>query len=154
MPQTFAHGYALLIGVGQSAWTDWSLPVTVKDVNALKAVLVGRYVVKRDSFSLKRMQQQLESKKLSAKAVQQVDIDGDMTASLGVAAAFVVEVAEVLANHINDKDFIAPYIGLGRFYRGQGFYDRARSWYEKCLAIAHWRRNLSDSLRFWHSQKV
>ncbi len=37
---TFAHGYALLIGVGQSAWTDWSLPVTVKDVKALQAILV------------------------------------------------------------------------------------------------------------------
>ena len=41
MTQIFAHGYALLIGVGQSAWTDWSLPVTVKDVNALKAILVN-----------------------------------------------------------------------------------------------------------------
>ncbi|MBW4472562.1 MAG: caspase family protein [Stenomitos rutilans HA7619-LM2] len=37
---TFTHGYALLIGVGQSAWTDWSLPVTVKDVKALQAILV------------------------------------------------------------------------------------------------------------------
>jgi uncharacterized caspase-like protein len=41
MPETFAHGYALLIGVGQSAWADWSLPVTVKDVEALNTVLVN-----------------------------------------------------------------------------------------------------------------
>src|SRR5919202_1279074 len=41
MPQTFAHGYALLIGVGQSTWADWSLPVTVKDVEELKNILVN-----------------------------------------------------------------------------------------------------------------
>ncbi|MHC5891985.1 caspase family protein [Nostoc sp.] len=36
----FAHGYALLIGVGESAYQPWSLPVTVKDVQALRQVLV------------------------------------------------------------------------------------------------------------------
>ncbi len=39
MPITFAHGYALLIGVGASAYPRWSLPVTVKDMQALRAVL-------------------------------------------------------------------------------------------------------------------
>lgn len=39
MSNTFAHGYALLIGVGQSAYPAWSLPVTVKDAQALKAIL-------------------------------------------------------------------------------------------------------------------
>jgi hypothetical protein len=37
---TFDHGYALLIGVGESAVARWSLPVTVKDVQALNKVLV------------------------------------------------------------------------------------------------------------------
>jgi Caspase domain len=40
MADTFARGYALLIGVGTTAYTPWSLPVTVKDVNALRAVLI------------------------------------------------------------------------------------------------------------------
>lgn len=39
MSETFDHGYALLIGVGQSAYPKWSLPVTVKDVQALRAIL-------------------------------------------------------------------------------------------------------------------
>ena len=39
MSNAFPHGYALLIGVGASAYTPWSLPVTVKDVQALRAVL-------------------------------------------------------------------------------------------------------------------
>jgi len=40
MGQRFVHGYALLIGVGTSSYPDWSLPVTVRDVKALRAVLV------------------------------------------------------------------------------------------------------------------
>jgi hypothetical protein len=39
MAETFAQGYALLIGVGQSAYAPWSLPVTVKDARAIRAVL-------------------------------------------------------------------------------------------------------------------
>jgi len=39
MSDTFTHGYALLIGVGESAFPKYSLPVTVKDVQALRAIL-------------------------------------------------------------------------------------------------------------------
>ncbi len=39
MPDTFTHGYALLVGVGQSAYPKWSLPVTVKDAQALHSIL-------------------------------------------------------------------------------------------------------------------
>lgn len=39
MTNMFSHGYALLIGVGESAYPKWSLPVTVKDMQALRAVL-------------------------------------------------------------------------------------------------------------------
>jgi hypothetical protein len=38
--ERFDHGYALLIGVGQSAYPKWSLPVTVNDAQSLKAVFV------------------------------------------------------------------------------------------------------------------
>lgn len=40
MPGTFSHGYALLIGVGECANPNWSLPVTVKDMQALRSVLI------------------------------------------------------------------------------------------------------------------
>ncbi|NJN09003.1 MAG: caspase family protein [Richelia sp. RM1_1_1] len=36
----FNHGYALLIGVGESAYKPWSLPVTVKDTQAIYAALI------------------------------------------------------------------------------------------------------------------
>lgn len=40
MTNTFSHGYALLIGVGQTQYLNWSLPATVRDVQALRGVLV------------------------------------------------------------------------------------------------------------------
>src|SRR4051812_6891969 len=39
MSSIFDHGYALLVGVGQSAYVPWSLPVAVKDAQALRATL-------------------------------------------------------------------------------------------------------------------
>ncbi len=39
MDEKFGNGYTLLIGVGQSAYPKWSLPVTVKDMRALRAIL-------------------------------------------------------------------------------------------------------------------
>ena len=39
MSNLFTHGYALLIGIGESAYPKWSLPVTVKDAQALQAIL-------------------------------------------------------------------------------------------------------------------
>ena len=41
MTQTFVHGYALLIGVGQCREPRFSLPVTVKDMQALRQILIN-----------------------------------------------------------------------------------------------------------------
>ncbi|NES19568.1 MAG: hypothetical protein F6K41_11725 [Symploca sp. SIO3E6] len=41
MSKTLYHNYALLIGVGESAYPQWSLPVTVKDTLALKSLLTN-----------------------------------------------------------------------------------------------------------------
>lgn len=40
MSSQFSQGYALLVGVGACVCTAWSLPVTVRDVQALRRVLV------------------------------------------------------------------------------------------------------------------
>ncbi|MCG5060792.1 MAG: caspase family protein [Limnoraphis sp. WC205] len=40
MSEQFSHGYALLIGVGESAYPRLSLPVTVKDTQAIYAALI------------------------------------------------------------------------------------------------------------------
>lgn len=39
MPNAFTHGYALMVGVGVSAYPALSLPVTVKDIQAIRAIL-------------------------------------------------------------------------------------------------------------------
>ncbi|RCJ41127.1 peptidase C14 caspase catalytic subunit p20 [Nostoc minutum NIES-26] len=41
MAETFEHGYALLIGVGESTYSGLSLPVTVKDTQSLYAALIA-----------------------------------------------------------------------------------------------------------------
>ncbi len=40
MTDKFTQGYALLIGVGESAYSKLSLPVTVKDTQAIYAALI------------------------------------------------------------------------------------------------------------------
>lgn len=40
MSEEFSHGYALLIGVGESAYPRLSLPVTLKDTQAIYAALI------------------------------------------------------------------------------------------------------------------
>jgi hypothetical protein len=40
MPESFDHGYALIIGVGDNSYPRLSLPVTVKDGEALRATLI------------------------------------------------------------------------------------------------------------------
>jgi hypothetical protein len=41
MAETFNHGYALLIGVGESKYHLLSLPVTVKDTQAIYRALTN-----------------------------------------------------------------------------------------------------------------
>ena len=44
MTETFPHGYVLLIGVDECAYPKWSLPVTVRDVQALAAALTDPHL--------------------------------------------------------------------------------------------------------------
>lgn len=41
MPDKFDHGYALIVGVGESSYPKLSLPVTVKDGEALRSTLIN-----------------------------------------------------------------------------------------------------------------
>jgi Tfp pilus assembly protein PilF len=47
----------------------------------------------------------------------------------------IEEVTENLTDWLTDEDLIQPFVGLGRFYDGQGFYSQAEPWSEKCLDI-------------------
>ena len=40
---------------------------------------------------------------------------------------------------MTDEDLIWPFVGLGRFYEGQGNYSEALPWWEKCLSVVQER---------------
>jgi len=54
------------------------------------------------------------------------------------AMPHLAEVAEDenLRNILSDEDLVAPFLGLGRFYKGQGLYNQAEPWFDQCLCVA------------------
>ncbi|WP_293047637.1 tetratricopeptide repeat protein [Moorena sp. SIO1F2] len=63
----------------------------------------------------------------------------DQIAAVTPAIPHLAEAATVLTDWLRDEDLIWLFIGLGRFYYGQGTYDHSESWYEKCLEITRSR---------------
>jgi tetratricopeptide (TPR) repeat protein len=51
----------------------------------------------------------------------------------------VAEVATLLQDWLSNDDLIAPYMGLGRFYKGQGAYAQAEPWYDQCRLVSQTR---------------
>ncbi|MEH2144038.1 tetratricopeptide repeat protein [Nostoc sp.] len=52
------------------------------------------------------------------------------------AIPHIAEVAKNLIEYVSDEDSPWPFVGNARFYHGQGLYDQALPWYEKCLEIS------------------
>jgi len=46
------------------------------------------------------------------------------------------EVAQNLTDALRDEDLVWPFVGLGRFYQGQGLYTLAEPWYQQCLELS------------------
>ncbi|MFM6591972.1 MAG: tetratricopeptide repeat protein, partial [Dolichospermum sp.] len=62
---------------------------------------------------------------------------------------------------LGEENLIWPFIGLGRFYEGQGFYDQASPYREKCLTVSEKRlgenhpdvaTSLNDRAELYHNQ--
>jgi tetratricopeptide (TPR) repeat protein len=51
------------------------------------------------------------------------------------AIPHLATVAENLTDWINDENLISPFVGLVRFYYGQGLYTQAQLWCEQCLSV-------------------
>ena len=47
----------------------------------------------------------------------------------------LTEVTNTWLDSLNNESLIEPFVGLGRFYEGQGFYREARTWYENCNQV-------------------
>ncbi|MBD0344839.1 MAG: tetratricopeptide repeat protein, partial [Coleofasciculus sp. Co-bin14] len=46
------------------------------------------------------------------------------------------EVAQNLTDALWDEDLVLPFVGLGRFYKGQGLYTLAEPWCKQCLELS------------------
>ncbi|MEQ8972742.1 MAG: tetratricopeptide repeat protein [Coleofasciculus sp. C1-SOL-03] len=56
-----------------------------------------------------------------------------------IATPMIPHLAEAATTHkawFSDQDLILPFVGLGRFYQGQGLYTQALPWYKQCLLVA------------------
>lgn len=59
----------------------------------------------------------------------------DVIASVKDTIPQLQEVAQYLIAAVSDQDLIQIFVGLGRFYQGQGLYRLAEPWGEQCLTI-------------------
>ena len=60
----------------------------------------------------------------------------DQITAFSSAMGHVAEVATTLQGWLSDEDLVCPFVGLGRFYKGQGTYEQAAPWFEQCLSVA------------------
>ncbi|MEH1887939.1 MAG: tetratricopeptide repeat protein [Nostoc sp.] len=51
------------------------------------------------------------------------------------AIPHIADVGKNLTEYLTDEELTSPFIGLGRFYVGQAFYDQATLWLEQCLTL-------------------
>ncbi|WP_264196767.1 tetratricopeptide repeat protein, partial [Microseira wollei] len=63
----------------------------------------------------------------------------DLIESLKFAIPHLEEVAENLTNALSNEDLAWAFVGLGRFYQGQGSYSLAEPWYRQCLSAVKTR---------------
>ena len=51
----------------------------------------------------------------------------------------LTKTATLYQDWLSNKNLIWPFIGLGKFYEGQGAYEQALPWYKKCLSVTRER---------------
>ncbi len=74
-------------------------------------------------------------------AAQQIP-DTPTRQDIATATPMIPHLAEAATVHqewLNDEDLIWPFVGLGRFYSGQGAYEQALPWYESCVSVTRER---------------
>ncbi|MBH8566015.1 tetratricopeptide repeat protein [Nostoc sp. CENA67] len=61
-----------------------------------------------------------------------------------LAIPHLAEAATVYQAWLSNNDLISPFVGLARFYQGQGAYAQALPWREQCLSVARKRFGYED----------
>ena len=59
--------------------------------------------------------------------------------SVSSAIPHLAEAATTFIDWLEDEDLIWPFLGLSRFYQGQGAYEEAKPWLEQCLSLSQKR---------------
>ncbi|PHJ57497.1 hypothetical protein VF14_21470 [Nostoc linckia z18] len=127
------------------------------DLKANRTILVERYLLQEladDTYQVHERIQELLQQKLEelteadklkhgyCQAMVAVAKDIPQTptlieiAQVTLAIPHLAEVATVYQAWLSNDDLISPFIGLGRFYEGQGAYDQALPWYDQSLSTA------------------
>ncbi len=63
----------------------------------------------------------------------------DLLLELAPTMPHVGEAATTLNRYLTDTDTLKPFEGLGRFYEGEGFYQQAVDWYDRCRSLSEQR---------------
>jgi len=63
----------------------------------------------------------------------------DLIEEIAPAIPHIAETATTWQDFLSDEDLIKPFVGLSRFYEGQGLYTQAEPWYKQCLSAAQTR---------------
>ena len=78
-----------------------------------------------------------------------------------LAIPHLQEVADHLLDTVSDENLIWPFLGVGRFYEGQGLYNDAEPWRKKCVLLLKQRlgddhpdvaTSLNNLARLYYSQ--
>ncbi|BAY91423.1 tetratricopeptide repeat protein [Tolypothrix sp. LEGE 11397] len=59
--------------------------------------------------------------------------------TVSLAIAHIAEVANNLIQYVSDEDIVWTFVGLIRFYEGQGLYTQAEPWNQQCLSTVQHR---------------
>ena len=159
-----AQKFACLLSLFALAPIPWSLVESAASASRLKfdlkancTVLVERYLLQEladDTYQVHERIQELLQHKLEELAEADELKRGFCQAMVAVAKDIpqtptLIEIAQatlaiphlagtatVYQAWLSDDDLIWPFVGLGRFYEGQGAYAQALPWYEQSLSAA------------------
>jgi tetratricopeptide (TPR) repeat protein len=69
--------------------------------------------------------------------VQQIPVSPtwELIQSFSIFVSHLSEVAQQYAHYLDGKNLIGPFVGLDRFYKGQGLYGLAEPWCQLCLNV-------------------
>ncbi|QSJ14726.1 tetratricopeptide repeat protein [Nostoc sp. UHCC 0702] len=138
-----------------ASYSDWEF-----DLKANCTILVERYLLQElaeDTYQIHDLIRELLQQKLEDLAEADELKRGYCQAMVGIAQDIpqtptLIEIAQVTLaiphlagtatvyqDWLSDDDLIWPFVGLARFYQGQGAYEQALPWYEQSLSAARKR---------------